>query len=64
MAYGNVPCMLFTFQSEIFRAVVVVFVVVRERAKCFLPKFRQVQPMGCLFCRHWALSIHAVAHAR
>ena len=37
-----------------FRAVVVVVVVVPERAKCFLPKFRQVQPIGYYFFRHWA----------
>ena len=37
-----------------FRAVVVIVVAVPERAKCFSPKFRQFQPIGYLFCRHWA----------
>ena len=35
-----------------FRAAVVVVVAVPERAKYFLPKFPQFQPIGCLFCQH------------
>ena len=35
-------------------AVVVAVVVVPERAKRFLPKFRQFQPIGYFFFRRWA----------
>ena len=39
------------------RAVVVIVVAVPERAECFLPKSCQFQPIGCLFCLHWAFDL-------